>query len=190
MTCRRRELAEREEAERREVGERLVEVPDELVQVDRVVVERELELVVIGAERCGDPARVGELAASPVLRKPTENVLTGSAMLRAISATIRLESRPPLSIAPSGTSLMSRSRTDSSSCREQQLLGLLRQAQAAIGAGAGRRPVALDLARVVLDDEPVPGQELRHLARAASAAPGRSRASGRRRSPRSRARRR
>ena len=46
---------------------------------------------------------------------PTENVFTGSLMLRAINATMRLESRPPLSIAPSGTSLISRRRTDSSS---------------------------------------------------------------------------
>ena len=48
--------------------------------------------------------------------KPTENVLTGPLEWRAMSATIRLESRPPLSIAPSGTSAISRSRTDSSSC--------------------------------------------------------------------------
>jgi hypothetical protein len=47
--------------------------------------------------------------------KPTANVYSGSVMWRAISATMRLESRPPLSIAPSGTSLISRIRTDSSS---------------------------------------------------------------------------
>ena len=47
--------------------------------------------------------------------KPTENVFTGSVMFRAINATIRLESRPPLSMAPSGTSDISRSFTDSSS---------------------------------------------------------------------------
>ena len=51
---------------------------------------------------------------SPASANPTEKVLTGSVICRAISATIRLESRPPLSIAPSGTSLISRRRTDSS----------------------------------------------------------------------------
>ena len=35
----------------RDVAERLVEVPDELGEVDRVVAERELELVVVGSER-------------------------------------------------------------------------------------------------------------------------------------------
>jgi len=40
-------------------------------------------------------------------------------MLRAIRATIKLESSPPLSIAPSGTSLISRARTASSSCSEE-----------------------------------------------------------------------
>ena len=45
-----RELRESVEAEGREVGERLVEVPDELGEVDDVGRERELELVVVGAE--------------------------------------------------------------------------------------------------------------------------------------------
>ncbi len=58
-------------------------------------------------------ASASSLAASS--RNPTENVLTGSDMFRAINATTRLESSPPESIAPSGTSLISRSRTDSSS---------------------------------------------------------------------------
>ena len=42
-------------------------------------------------------------------------------MLRAISATIRLESSPPLSIAPSGTSLIRRERTDVLELLEQHL---------------------------------------------------------------------
>ena len=110
------ELAEGEEAEGREVGEGFVEVPDEFGEVESCVVEGELELVVVGAVEVGDAAGVGELVARrPSSRKPTQKVLTGSLMLRAISATIRLESRPPESIAPSGTSLISRSRTDSSS---------------------------------------------------------------------------
>jgi hypothetical protein len=56
-------LGERDEAERREVGEWLVEVPDEPVERDRLFRERELQLVVIRAELVGDEARIGELVA-------------------------------------------------------------------------------------------------------------------------------
>ena len=45
-----RELAERQEAQRGQVGERLVEVPDELLQIDATVVQLQLQLVVLGAE--------------------------------------------------------------------------------------------------------------------------------------------
>ena len=45
----RRELGQPAEAERGEVGERLVHVPAQVLQVDSVV-ERQLELVVVGAE--------------------------------------------------------------------------------------------------------------------------------------------
>jgi hypothetical protein len=44
-------------------------------------------------------------------RNPKANVITGRLDASAISATIKLKSTPPESIAPSGTSLMSRSRT-------------------------------------------------------------------------------
>ena len=53
-----------------------------------------------------------------------------------MSATIRLESRPPLSIAPSGTSLMRRMRTDSSSFVEHDL-GPFAPTSAASRSGAG-----------------------------------------------------
>ena len=60
--------------------------------------------------------------------KPTEKVCTGRSETSAISAVIRLESRPPLSITPSGTSLTIRarvalrsssSRRSPSSCQER-----------------------------------------------------------------------
>ena len=142
------ELGEREEAERREVGERLVEVPDELGELDVLLGERELELVVVGAEELARRTRASASSLpSPASAKPTENVLTGSVMWRAISATIRLESRPPLSIAPSGTSLISRSRTDSSS-RSSSSLARTRSALAArSGAGLRVRPVRARRAR-------------------------------------------
>ena len=63
MTCSRRELGEREEAERRQVGNRLVHEPGERCEVDGVVDEGQLELVMLGAEQLRDVARVGELVA-------------------------------------------------------------------------------------------------------------------------------
>ena len=61
------ELAERHEAERREVGERFVESPDEILELDRGLVHRELELMVVGSRTCSrNERRVAELAL-PVL---------------------------------------------------------------------------------------------------------------------------
>ncbi len=55
------QLAEREEADGREIGERLVQMPGEPGQVVRVGRQRNLELVVLGAVELGDPAGVGQL---------------------------------------------------------------------------------------------------------------------------------
>ena len=84
-------------------------------------------------------------------------------MCRAISATIRLESRPPLSIAPSGTSLISRSRTDSSSLSRtisRPLLG----AVARVGIGRRVAPPALEARLAIRHDEPFARLELAHVA--------------------------
>ena len=51
----------------------------------------------------------------PSSRKPIANVCTGMLDASAMSATTRLESSPPESIAPSGTSLISLMRTASAS---------------------------------------------------------------------------
>ena len=59
-----RKLTERDESERREVGKRLIHVPDKLIQIDSVS-ERELELVVLGGEVVRDQARVCQLARRP-----------------------------------------------------------------------------------------------------------------------------
>ncbi len=56
-----RELAEGQEAQRGEVGERLVEVPHEARELGRVAAHRHLELVVVGAVPRGHAARVAEL---------------------------------------------------------------------------------------------------------------------------------
>ncbi len=45
---------------------------------------------------------------------PIEKVLTGSLVCKVMDATTELESIPPLKNAPSGTSEISRNRTDSS----------------------------------------------------------------------------
>ena len=89
---------------------------------------------------------------SPASLKPTANVCTGRSICFAISATIRLESSPPLSIAPSGTSLIRRSRTDSSSSAEQPRAPLLdvaaalerRLADSSSTAAARRAPFSID----------------------------------------------
>ena len=64
------------------------------------------------------PKRFATISASPSSEtsssaKPIENVCTGREDCSAMSAVMRLESRPPLSITPSGTSLIMRARTDS-----------------------------------------------------------------------------
>ena len=53
-----------------------------------------------------------------------------------MSATIRLESSPPLSIAPSGTSLMSRAGPTRSRS-SQQLVRVLLSGAAGVGRGLG-----------------------------------------------------
>ncbi len=63
----RRELAQSEEAERRQIGERLIEVPDQLGQVDGVVDEGKLELVVIRSEVPRYRAGVCQLVLGPGL---------------------------------------------------------------------------------------------------------------------------
>ena len=159
-----RELAQRQEAERRQVGERLVEVPDERRQVVVARVERPARAR--GGRRRARRrrgARRGSSESSPA--KPTAKVLTGSVMCRAISATIRLESRPPLSIAPSGTSLISRRRTDSSSLSSSDLGPLVGRCAERSGRRAPGSPTsARRRTLAVRDDQALAGLELAHVA--------------------------
>ena len=73
------EPAEREEAQRRKIGEGLVQVPDEILEVDGVVGERELELVVLGAQGVRDGTRVGELVLRAGFDEPDRERLHGLA---------------------------------------------------------------------------------------------------------------
>ncbi len=83
-------------------------------------------------------------------------------MRRAISAAIRLESMPPLSITPSGTSLIScrptASSRSSSSCASQSASGTADERRR-----LGVLPVPLDPHTRRLDDEPMPRQQLLDL---------------------------
>ena len=106
---------QRVETERRQIGERLVQMPHELVERYGLVGERELELVVLGSESGRDEPRIPSSLPSASSTKPTENVLTAPVVCLAINAATTDESRPPLSMTPSGTSLISRRRTASSS---------------------------------------------------------------------------
>ena len=134
------ELSEGEEAEGAEVGEGFVEVPDELGEARVVGRGGELELVVVGAEVVGDEAGVGELVAFVGFAEADAEGLDGFAScVRAISATIRLESRPPESIAPSGTSLIRRSRTaSSSSSSSRSAYSCSLSARLGVGGGVGQ----------------------------------------------------
>ena len=92
---------------------------------------------------CSRPAELGHAAGVGQLRvlarrtRPRTSARAGPSC-RAISATIRLESRPPLSIAPSGTSLIRRIRTDSSSRASSSSLHSASDSEgSACGSGAG-----------------------------------------------------
>jgi hypothetical protein len=128
-------LGERDEAERREVGERLVEVPD----------ERSSEIVSSANESSSSwwfaPSSLAtkRASASSLLRRPPE--ADGERVHRPVhllrhQATIKLESRPPLSIAPSGTSLISRIRTEfSSSASSRSLHSSTFPPRSSVGSG-------------------------------------------------------
>ena len=110
-----RQPAEQDEAEAGNVGDRPLEVPDRLVQEAGVLRRAGHQRVMVGTEPLGDHLARRRARETSSSAKPIENVCTGREDCSAISAVIRLESRPPLSITPSGTSLIMRARTDSRS---------------------------------------------------------------------------
>ena len=71
------------------------------------------DFVVIGLVAFGQKLGVTEFVIGRLF-EPIENVFTGSVLCRAMDATTRLESRPPLKNAPKGTSAIMRIRTLSS----------------------------------------------------------------------------
>ena len=151
------ELGEREEAERGEVGERLVEVPGEL---------GELDCGSSGAARArGGRRRQGRdrRASSSSMSWPVEadgERLDGSSC-RGHERDDEAESRPPLSIAPSGTSLISRMRTDSLEQLEHALRRPPRRnRRGSDGQGPGSSSRRSTTTPAVVDHEALAGQEL------------------------------
>ena len=187
-----RQPAEQQEAEAGDVGDRLLEVPERLVEQRRVV------------GGAGQRARGGRCRGARATRarvgrarwrrassaKPIEKVWTGRSRRSAISAVIRLESRPPLSITPSGTSLIIRARTAVAQQLEQLLLVLLPATRPARGrrrpTGSSRRAASSDLA--VLPDQQRGRRRACARRRTACAGPARSRRPGRARRRAGRAR--
>ena len=156
------ELAEREEPERRQVGKRLVEMPDELFEVDGVLGERQLELVVVGFERFGDEARIARArSGSPASAKPDGERLDrlahvprhqGDDQARVEpAAQHRAERHVAHQAQPNATRRASRAGAR----------GIRPRFGRAPTSGCGIAPEALRAHPAVLDDERVPGHELR-----------------------------
>jgi len=59
----RRELGERQEAERRQVGKRLIEMPDQLLEIDGILGDREFELVMLRRQVVRDEGGIRQLVA-------------------------------------------------------------------------------------------------------------------------------
>ena len=181
------ELAEHHEAERREVGEGLVERPDEILEARRRVGHRQLELVVIGAERsCDERARRRARAGRRPRRSPPRTSSPARSCCAPSARRAGSSRAPPLSIAPSGTSLIRRSSTACSSFARSSSAAA---ASVRLGSGVGMRkaPVRLD-GDTVVDHQPVARLQLPAPGRAASRGRRRTRRSDMRRSLRGRGR--
>ena len=160
------ELGQCSEPQHRQVRHRLVHEPDEVLEVERQLVERQLELVVVGAECSGHLPCAVELFSWASL-KPTENVFTGSLMWRGH------ERNDHARVEPAAEHRAERNvahQTDANRLVEkpEELLHDLdgRPARASPTAtGSGYDPVPLDADGPVLDDEPLAGEQLRYTAR-------------------------
>ena len=156
------ELRECEEPERREVGKRLVQVPDEIPEVDLERVERELELVVLAPELLGDEPSFAQLVAGPGLREPNGKRLhrlghvpghQGDDQARVqASAQHRAERNVAHQTKPDGLFEL----------LQEPLGPLLRARRLGRDGRRGIAPVALDPNLAALDHQPVTRLELRN----------------------------
>ena len=157
----RRQLGERDEAQGGEVRDRLVEMPDQAVERDRLLGERKLELVVVCAERVGDEAGVGELVARARLLEPDGEGLHGPVHL------LRHQRDDQARVEPAAEHRAERHVAHQPhphrllELRDQPLAPLL-DAAAALERGLRIAPEPPLLDRAVLDHEDAAGLELLH----------------------------
>ena len=165
----RSELRQREEAERREVREGLVHEPGELLEVDRLLRERQLELVVLRPEVVGDEAGVGELVPLTGLGEADGERLHRLGHVTRhepddharVDATAQHRAERDVAHQPQPHGLVE--------LGEQALGGLLEAHRDGRRHGVG--PVRLRARSAAVDDQPVAGQQLadarerRHRAR-------------------------
>ena len=153
---------QRVEAERREVGDRLVQVPEEVGQVDDVALVGELELVVIGPERLGDEARVGELVVAALVGEPDRE------RLHRLAHVPRHQRHDEARVEPAAQHRAEGDVAHQPVVRrlveqvEEHLRPLVLAAGVAGRRGLGERPVALDANVAVRDHEPLARLELAH----------------------------
>ena len=155
------QLGEGEEPERREVGQRLVQVPDELLHVVRVARERHLELMVLRPAVLGHAPRVGQLRvrAREAHREGLHRLVhvaghhrDDQARVQA-SAQHRAERHVAHQAHPDGVVEL----------LADDLGPLLGAALRRVGVGSGIGPPALQPVAAVLHHQALPGVQLAHL---------------------------
>ena len=155
-----RELAQRQESERRQVRERLVQVPGELAQIVRARLVLELELVVLGAEGVGHPPGVRQLR---VLSGETDRE-----RLHRLAHVPRHESDDQARVQAAAQHraqghVAHQPQADGLVELVEQELGPLLRRERAVGRRSGEVPPALDPHAPVRDHEPLAGLELANV---------------------------
>ena len=155
------ELTECEEPEGRQVGKRLVEMPDELFQVDGVLGKRQLELVVVGFERCGNEAGICELVLAPGLAKPDGEGLNGLAHVPAHQSHDQARVESPAQHGPERHVAHQAQANALVELREQEL-AIFVFVSPSSDVGLRVVPESFGANMAALDDQRVPGHELRN----------------------------
>ena len=158
-----RQAREGEEAERREVGERLVERPGELGQRDGVAQVGELELVVVGAEAARDQAGVGQLVRVAVLGEADREGLDRLAHVAGHQGDDQARVEPAREHRPQGHVAHQAQAHRLLQLGEQALGVLVLRAARRVGGGQRVVPVALLCHPVGAGQEQLAGAELAHL---------------------------
>jgi hypothetical protein len=156
------ELGECGEAERGEVRERLVELPNEGLEVDRALGHGQLELVVVGSHRGCDEPGVRELVLVAVFREADGEGFDG---LAHVPRHQRDDEARVDAAAQHGAERDVAHEAAAHGVLElgEEPAGPLLQGAAAHGFRARIRPVGFDGDAALVHDEPVSGQELGHV---------------------------